>query len=156
MNLLLDTHTFIWFSEGNKSLPEKAKELIEDINNTSFISMASLWEMSIKISLNKLQIKIPFENLYEVIIENGFVVLPISFSHIVIQNKLDYHHREPFDRLLISQSISEEMPFIATHSWRTQSFVHRTENPLSLRLLLRYTSAPPLCRLRNHASVLPS
>jgi PIN domain nuclease of toxin-antitoxin system len=99
MNLLLDTHTFIWFSEGNKALPNKAKELIEDINNTSFISMVSLWEMSIKISLNKLQIKIPFENLYNVIVENGFVVLPISFNHLVAQNKLEFHHRDPFDRL---------------------------------------------------------
>ena len=113
MNLLLDTHTFIWFSEGNKSVPKKAKGLIENINNNSFISMASLWEMSIKIGLNKLQLKIPFENLYDVIIENGFIILPISFNHLVIQNKLDYYHRDPFDRLLISQSISENMPLVS-------------------------------------------
>jgi len=113
MNLLLDTHTFIWFSEGNKSLPKQAKELIEDINNISFVSMASLWEMSIKISLNKLQIKIPFENLYDVIIDNGFMILPISFNHLVTQNNLDFYHRDPFDRLLISQSLSEDMPLIS-------------------------------------------
>ena len=113
MNLLLDTHTFIWFSEDNSSLTKEAKNLIEDSNNISFISMASLWEMSIKISLKKLKSKVPFEDLYDLIIENGFEVLPISFDHLVKQNNLEHHHRDPFDRLIISQALCEGMTLIS-------------------------------------------
>ena len=113
MNLLLDTHTFIWFSEDNSSLTKEANNLIEDSNNISFISMASLWEMSIKISLKKLKSKVPFEDLYDLIIENGFEVLPISFDHLVKQNNLEHHHKDPFDRLIISQALCEGMTLIS-------------------------------------------
>ena len=75
--------------------------------------MASLWEMCIKSSLNKLQINIAFEDLYDELIENGLEILPISFRHLVKQHDLEFHHRDPFDRLLISQALCEEMAIIS-------------------------------------------
>ena len=125
MDLLLDTHAFIWFSEDSPSLPEISKQLIKNSNNNSFISMASLWEMSIKISLNKLKCSIPFEDLYDLIIENGFEILPISFNHLVKQNQLEYYHRDPFDRLIISQALFEDMLLISKETIFDQYDVKR-------------------------------
>ncbi|MCD4745405.1 MAG: type II toxin-antitoxin system VapC family toxin [Bacteroidales bacterium] len=113
MNLILDTHTFIWFSEDDPLLSAKAKSLIEDSDNNCFVSTASIWEMAIKISLNKLKIKIEFKKLREEIINHDFDLIPISFEHTIIIKDLTFHHRDPFDRLLIAQSIVEEFSIIS-------------------------------------------
>lgn len=64
MNLLLDTHTFIWYVEGSKELSQNARKAIEDTQNQCFVSMTSLWEMSIKVGLNKLDLESPFTDCY--------------------------------------------------------------------------------------------
>ena len=99
MNLILDTHSFIWFSEDDQNLSYKAKSLIEDSYNNCFVSIASIWEIAIKISLNKLKMKIKFEKLIEEIRKHDFDFLPISFEHALIIKDLPFHHRDPFDRL---------------------------------------------------------
>ena len=112
MDLLLDTNAFLWFCEDNPKLSPIGKQYIENPNNASFISMASLWEIAIKLSLGKLKLKIPFEKFVELVEDNGFKILSITFEHALNVSKLEFHHRDPFDRLLISQGIVEDIPII--------------------------------------------
>jgi PIN domain nuclease of toxin-antitoxin system len=79
MNNLLDTHAFIWFNEGDSQLSDHARKAIERNDVVNFISIASLWEISIKISLGKLELKTPFSNISDQIFKNGFQILPITF-----------------------------------------------------------------------------
>ena len=112
MNLLLDTHALIWFLTGNENLSNKAREAIEKEANQNFISIASIWEITIKLSLGKIELKNGFNQFLKLIDENGFEVLPISFSHLLILSEFEFIHRDPFDRLIIAQAISEEMHII--------------------------------------------
>jgi PIN domain nuclease of toxin-antitoxin system len=113
MKILLDTHTFIWFTEGAPELSAKARSLIEDINNDSYVSIASLWEMSIKVGLGKLTLNVgTFDKVIDLINENGFQILGIDFLHTLENSKLLFHHRDPFDRIIIAQGIIENMNII--------------------------------------------
>ena len=113
MNLLLDTHTLIWFLNGNETdLSTKARELITDSANVSYVSIASLWEMAIKIRLGSLSFKPGYDNLLTLLGQNGFELLPITFQHTRCLLTLPMHHRDPFDRLLIAQSMTENLLFI--------------------------------------------
>jgi PIN domain nuclease of toxin-antitoxin system len=113
MKYLLDTHVLIWFLNGDKSLSAKARKAIESDNATNFISIASLWEIAIKLSLDRLSIKVPFENLSNELDKNNFQLLPITFNDTVILSTLTFHHRDPFDRLIISQSIANDFTLIS-------------------------------------------
>ena len=113
MRYLIDTHTFLWFNEGSADLSPTAKLLILDKTNEIFISIASLWEISIKTSLNKLTITGSYDLIIEDVTENDMEILPINFAHTVIQNKLLFHHKDPFDRIIVAQAISENMSLIS-------------------------------------------
>lgn len=113
MNLLLDTHSLIWFLNGDENLSQVARAKIEEPMNTCYVSIASLWEIAVKISLGKLIIDQPFEKLVDLINDNGFEVLPILFEHLSLVSKLQFHHRDPFDRLIVSQAQIENMPIIS-------------------------------------------
>ncbi len=113
MKNLLDTHTFIWFLEDNKSLSTTAIKCIEDADAENYLSIVSLWEIARIVSLGKLEINIPFEKLEAYIVENNFQILPISFNNLVKLSNLPFHYRDPFDRLLIAQSMSNEMNLIS-------------------------------------------
>lgn len=112
MDLLLDTHAIIWFLNGDANLSLKAKAAIEDINNTKTVSIASIWEIGIKISLDKFRFTKGFKQFVEMIDENGFDILPISFEHALIVSTLEFIHRDPFDRLLIAQSQKENLTIV--------------------------------------------
>ena len=112
MNMILDTHALIWFLSGDKNMSEKAKAAIEDQGRTKFVSIASIWEMAIKISLGKLKIPKGFEYFLKLIEENGFLVLPIEIEHTVVISTLDFIHRDPFDRVLIAQSKTNKIPIV--------------------------------------------
>jgi PIN domain nuclease of toxin-antitoxin system len=114
MNFLIDTHALIWYIEGNKKLDNNVIAVIENTKNTVFVSKASLWEMAIKISLKKLEISIPFEELETFLEENEFSILDYNFEHLNTLLKLPFYHSDPFDRLIISQAISEGLRII-TH-----------------------------------------
>lgn len=116
MNILLDTHCFIWFVNGDKTLSSNSRRLIESSSNNCYISIASLWEMAIKISLEKLIIKRPFENIINIIEENGFEILPITYDHTARVSKLSFHHRDPFDRMIIAQALTEKMAIVSHDS----------------------------------------
>ena len=113
MNYLLDTHALIWFLNGDKSLSTKAWKAIESSEATNFVSIVSLWEIAIKISLDRLDLKTSFENIGEEIINNNFQMLPITFQDTLVLSSLPFHHRDPFDRLLISQGINNKFTLIS-------------------------------------------
>jgi PIN domain nuclease of toxin-antitoxin system len=110
MKLLLDTHAFLWYVAADAKLTEKAKMAIQDTGNIKFISIASFWEIVIKTSLGKLQLNSPFENLYKL---KGYHHLAISFLHLENLTKLEFHHGDPFDRLIIAQAKVEKMHIIS-------------------------------------------
>ena len=117
MNLLLDTHSFIWFVEDNPSLSSHARILIEEPTNDVFLSIASLWEMAIKISLSKLDLSQPFDLFIpNQLLLNDITLLDITVGHTLRVATLPFHHRDPFDRLLIAQSQVEGMPVISIDS----------------------------------------
>jgi PIN domain nuclease of toxin-antitoxin system len=116
MAYLLDTHTFLWFLEGSKRLSKKTKDIIVNPKNKTFISIASIWEMGIKLSLDKLELDLSLEELKQELIRNEIEILPLDFDHIITLSKLEYHHRDPFDRILISQAKSEKLTILSKDS----------------------------------------
>jgi PIN domain nuclease of toxin-antitoxin system len=112
MDYLLDTHTFLWFLNGSEELSDKAKSAIENIKNTKFISIASFWEIAIKTSLGKIKLDIPFQELKFLAINNGFEILPLTFEHTNQLVNLHFHHKDPFDRLIIAQAITDKLTII--------------------------------------------
>lgn len=113
MKYLLDTHVLIWFLNGDKSLSPKARKAIESDKATNFVSIASIWEIAIKLGLDRLSMKIPFEKLSIELDKNNFQLLPITFNDTAVLSTLAFHHRDPFDRLLISQSIANDFTLIS-------------------------------------------
>jgi PIN domain nuclease of toxin-antitoxin system len=116
MKLLLDTHTFLWFLGGDSMLSEKAKMLIENAEYKKYISIASFWEIAIKHSLGKLELDISFDELKRETIKNGFQILPITFEDTARLNTLPYHHRDPFDRIILSQAIENNLTLVSCDS----------------------------------------
>ena len=113
MNLLLDTHALLWFYSGNQQLSTKVKNLIKNTSNTCFISIASLWEITIKYHLGKLELDDSLEDLFKFVTRNEINVLPIEFQHLLKITSLPHIHKDPFDRIIIAQGISENI-MIAT------------------------------------------
>lgn len=115
MRLLLDTHTFLWFVLGDGRLSARAKAAIEDASNEKLLSPASYWEIAIKISLDKYALSKPYEEFIgKGIGENGFSVVAIEPKHTAMLTTLPFHHRDPFDRLIIAQALVEEATIIST------------------------------------------
>nr|VFK23100.1 MAG: PIN domain nuclease, a component of toxin-antitoxin system (PIN domain) [Candidatus Kentron sp. LFY] len=113
MRLLLDTSVFLRFIAGSDRLDGKTRALMEDFDNALVLSVASLWEIAIKISIGKLELLKEFDSLiFEELEENEIEVLPIRLAHLSEMMRLSFHHRDPFDRLIIAQSIAEDLPLI--------------------------------------------
>jgi len=112
MNAIIDTHAVIWFITDDKKLSKKARSFIKNIDNRCFVSIASLWEMGVKYSFGKLELKTDLANIINIIESGGFTYLPISKEEILINSELEFYHRDPFDRLIIAQAIKEEIPVI--------------------------------------------
>jgi PIN domain nuclease of toxin-antitoxin system len=114
MRLLLDTHAFLWFVLGDVQLSSTARSYILDSAHTKLISPASYWEIAIRVSIGKYTLNASYELFTQRGIEgNGFEILPIELRHTVVLTALPFHHRDPFDRLLIAQAIAEQMPIIS-------------------------------------------
>ena len=117
MRLLLDTHTFLWFIMGNPNLSPNARALIEDQGNQKYVSIASLWEIAIKVSTDKLSLFAPFDTLIpQQLSMNGFKLLNLEIAHAATPINLPFHHRDPFDRLLIAQAMVEQMQIVSIDS----------------------------------------
>jgi PIN domain nuclease of toxin-antitoxin system len=109
MPYLLDTHAFLWFVSGDKQLPESAKRIIGNIDESCFLSAASLWEITIKLQNNKLDLGLSLKELFDFADRNQIEIIPINYEHLLQLSKLPVHHNDPFDRLIIAQAISEEL-----------------------------------------------
>lgn len=112
--LLLDTHAFLWWVDDAPSLPAKARAAIADGENECYLSLASCWELAIKSSLGKLRLARPVERFVtEQLTANSFTLLPLTLHHLAKIEKLPFHHRDPFDRLLIAQAITEKLILVS-------------------------------------------
>jgi len=119
MKYLLDTHILIWWAENNKKLKPKYKEIIADPVNMIFISVVSVWEVIIKTKLKKIRLKTSIEKIIE---RYGFHILDIRIDHVLELNKLKDYHKDPFDRLLITQSKVEGMTLLTDDKLINQYF----------------------------------
>ena len=114
MDILLDTHTFLWFGLASPKLSEYAQTLIQNPRNRKHLSLASPWELSIKISTGKFQLAQPVDEFFKEqmrLDDIGF--LPITLAHIARVSTLPFHHRDPFDRMLVAQSLTENIPLVS-------------------------------------------
>ena len=107
MSYLLDTHTYLWWLGDPQRLGRQARHLLEDRNVSAFVSMVSFWEIAIKSSLGKLSLARRVEHLEAELGEDGFILLPIRAAHCGGVMDLPFHHRDPFDRMLVSQALRE-------------------------------------------------
>ncbi|MGO8752449.1 MAG: type II toxin-antitoxin system VapC family toxin [Thermoguttaceae bacterium] len=113
MNLLLDTHTFLWFCQGDPSLSETAKALVENPTHRKLVSVASCWEIAIKAGLKKLTLGEPSRAYISAALSStGFELLPITLEHATAVEALPLHHKDPFDRLLIAQALIDRIPLV--------------------------------------------
>ena len=114
MRLLLDTHTFIWWDSDPARLSSRARELLYDQENELLVSVASVWEMQIKLQLGKLQLAMALEDLVAAQQEvNGVEVLPVALGHVFALGSLPPHHKDPFDRLLVAQANAEDAALVS-------------------------------------------
>jgi PIN domain nuclease of toxin-antitoxin system len=115
MKCLLDTHVLLWILSDDKRLSVNAKNNFLDPENTIYLSVASIWEISIKISLKKLKLKTSLEKIIDdYVIGNDINLLNIESSHIYPLQKLPFHHQDPFDRVILCQAKYEKMPIISS------------------------------------------
>ena len=113
MNYLIDTQVLLWFLSGDPRLPEEVIRFMESEENQGYLSDASLWEISIKYSLGKLKLAEPFDELLiERIHGNGFRLLALTRGHLFGVARLPFHHRDPFDRLLVAVGRAEKLAFL--------------------------------------------
>ncbi len=110
---LLDTHTAIWYFNGDKALSKAAREIILELSNQIHLSITSAWELAIKVNLGKLEFKGQVTRFVHLAETYGFTIFPIKTSHLSVLEELPLLHRDPFDRLLIATAISEQMTFIS-------------------------------------------
>jgi PIN domain nuclease of toxin-antitoxin system len=107
VRLLLDTHILLWAALCWKRLPEAARALLEDIDNTLMFSVASIWEVAIKRSLGRDDFRVDPRLLRRGLMDNGYEELPVLGQHVVAIDGLPSHHKDPFDRILIAQALVE-------------------------------------------------
>jgi PIN domain nuclease of toxin-antitoxin system len=117
VRVLIDTHIFIWYIQNSDRLPNSVAALINDGRNDILFSVASIWEMAIKQSTGKLNIGLPYSSFIEEQMRlNNMELLAIRLEHIELATKLPFHHRDPFDRLLIAQAMVEDIIIVSDDS----------------------------------------
>jgi PIN domain nuclease of toxin-antitoxin system len=112
MRLLLDTHALLWFQGGDRRLSRAARQAIEADDTELLVSAATVWEMAIKASLGRLRLSDPVEAYVTEKIGQGYRMLAVSWAHAAGVERLPWHHRDPFDRLLAAQALTERCPLV--------------------------------------------
>lgn len=112
MRLLLDTHLLLWAAASSKRLPPEAREILEDGANEAYFSAASIWEIAIKSSIARKDFRIDLDALRSALPKMQLVELPITASHAAGVTRLPPIHRDPFDRLLVAQSMAEPLTLL--------------------------------------------
>jgi PIN domain nuclease of toxin-antitoxin system len=115
MKLLLDTHAFLWWISDGEQLTRRARTAIADARNECLVSIASCWEIAVKVSLDKLRLGGgPVGRfLPEQLAANGFEVLPVALRHVAMVAELPFHHRDPFDRMLVAQALADDLALVS-------------------------------------------
>jgi PIN domain nuclease of toxin-antitoxin system len=114
VRLILDSHALLWFYLGDALLSPAALAAIRDPSRTKLVSSASFWEIAIKVSLRKYALNEPYDDFIQhAIFDNGFLILAIEPRHAAALVNLPHHHKDPFDRLLIAQSMVEGIPIVS-------------------------------------------
>lgn len=114
---LLDTQIFIWANQEPNKIPNSIKRILSQNHHTFYLSMASIWEMQIKIQLDKLQLKPSLSSALKIIQDKGiYEILPITQTHILNLQTLEFHHKDPFDRMIISQAMCEHLTVLTVDS----------------------------------------
>lgn len=113
MRVLIDTHVFLWFTGDPSRLSSVVRETIEFDSSTVQISIASIWEISIKSSMGNLDVAGGFASVEDVLRENNIEILPIDFSHTLTNHGLPFHHHDPFDRMIAAQAIVEGIDLVS-------------------------------------------
>ena len=111
MRLLLDTHTLLWWLNDDSRLTPDARAAIASLESEVFVSLATCWEIAVKVAIGKL--KFPVEDLAAQLTDNQFQHLSITLLHVNTLAALPLHHRDPFDRMLISQALAEKLPWVS-------------------------------------------
>lgn len=122
---LIDTHTFIWLIDDDPKLSSTYKSLIDDSDNEIFISIASLWEMAIKISIGKLKVAGVLQQMIEELFVRNIKILPINPSHVLKVETLPFHHKDPFDRIIVAQCLVENLTAISVDEILDEYHVNR-------------------------------
>jgi PIN domain nuclease of toxin-antitoxin system len=114
MRLLLDTHTFLWFVLKDPQLSRLADTLISEPTNEIIVSPATYWEIAIKVGKKKLDLLAPYDDFMKQGIDgNNFMILPIETKHTSLLTTMPMHHKDPFDRLIISEGLAEQIPVVS-------------------------------------------
>jgi PIN domain nuclease of toxin-antitoxin system len=116
MNLLIDTHVFLWWDSQPEKIPTTTLSVLEDPDNIVWLSLVSIWEVQIKTQMGKLVLNNSLDNLVQQQQQNGIQLLPIKLNHILALQPLPYYHKDPFDRLLIAQSVAENLICVSADS----------------------------------------
>ena len=112
MRILIDTHVLIWYLEGNQELSRSRRQMIVNSDNEIFVSVASLWEIAIKTSIGKLKISRSLADILQQLSIQSIDLLQIQPGHILQVATLKFHHRDPFDRMIVAQAKIEFLPVI--------------------------------------------
>ena len=114
MKVLLDTHALLWAYWGDPQMSTEAVRLISDPANRVLVSPASHWEIAIEMKTGKLTLRESFvEFVRHAVFDNGFEILPIEPNHTALVSHLPFHHKDPFDRLLVAQALAEGVPLVS-------------------------------------------
>ena len=115
MKLLLDAQAFLWWVEGTPAFGRRARAVVSDPDNEVFLSIASCWELAIKLSLGKLRLTQRLDRFIpEQLTGNRFSLLPVELRHVIGVADLPFHHRGPFDRLLAAQALEDQLAIVST------------------------------------------
>ncbi len=113
MTILIDTHILLWYAKGDPRLSSSIRANLEHPQTTCYVSKASLWEITIKVALGKLDLSGSFNDFIDELPRQGFHLLDIDVDDLRTLYKLPYHHGDPFDRLIIAQALSRRWPVVS-------------------------------------------
>ncbi len=117
MEILLDTHILLWNLNADPRLTQKALSYLHDPENTIFVSSISVWEIALKLKINKLQLAVSLSELLNVLKQDGLESLAFQWDHACVAGELPLHHQDPFDRGLIAQAVTEPMHLMTHDDW---------------------------------------